>query len=63
MYAYSSNLQGMVEHLNAVNERRSRDNSFSTSHDDSLGAGAGGRRELDDLDIIAEIENDETGMV
>ena len=53
----------MVEHLNAVNERRSRDNSFSTSHDDSLGAGAGGRRELDDLDIIAEIENDETGMV
>jgi len=53
-YAYATNLSGMFEHLNLLNERRENDSEFDLAYESN--------HHLIDLEIIEEQENDQTGM-
>ena len=59
VYAYATNLTGMFDHLNVLNDRRERDVEFSQEYNASKSF-EGSRRSFA-LDIISEKDGDETG--
>ena len=59
IYAYATNLSGIFEHLNSLNERREHDAEFMREYDERNSMI--GSRAID-LEIISENSHDETGF-
>ena len=60
IYAYATNLSGIFDHLNSLNERREQDAEFQREYDERNSV-LGGSRAID-LEIISENSRDETGF-